>query len=370
MKAPIILILLACCLSEGSAQALQKEAKPSLAPKVSFSDPSLDKIWASVGPETQPVPMPLDASELDAAPFGHGVLQAWAIALGRVQDAEAPLQARLDAHLHLCLISKAQGRDQDAWFHFQKLGDGPQQVARALPYLWPGVPFSTAVGPGSRLNLVAGTMLKPIFPLLPDDGQLRPEGPPRMTWTGGLTVQGKPLDLRFTLQAEGIEMDLWNRSTEALSIKVVLPSPRNFECSYTYSDWEKTLDAHLGINVQLPAGREDAWTLFSRLKPAFEAWPASPKAGSAWFKDRSIRLVLVSGEAPSPELKTLAKVLRSLLAVPVDFGTHDQESPARCVIVDLGPGIDPKDGADSAPLPARQARMRRLISSVELFLLP
>ncbi len=367
MKAPLILTFLACWLVLSPAQASQADTPKAAAPKVSFSAPSLDKVWAAVGPETEPCPLPLQAAALDDAPYGPEVLQAWSAALSQVRAPQAPLQARLDAHLGLCLIAKAQGRDQDAWFHFQKLGDGPQQVARALPYLWPGVPFATPVGKGARIALQAGTLLKPIFPLLPEDGAQAPDGPPRLTWTGGLTVQDKPLDLRFTLQPEGIEMDLWNRGSEALSIKVILPSPRNFECSYTYSDWEKTKNAHLGIAVELPAKREDAWTLFSRLKPAFEAWPASPKADSAWFQDRSMRLILAPDEAPTPSLKTLAKVLRDLLEVPVGFGTQDQELPPRCVTIDLGP---PPSGEELGPPPARQARMRRLLSSVELFLLP
>lgn len=370
MKAPSILTFLACWLVLGPAQAIQTEAKPAPAPKVSFSEPSLGKVWASVGPETEPAPLPVGAAALDSAPFGSEVLKAWSTALSRIQAPQAPLQTRLDAHLSLCVIAKAQGRDQDAWFHLQKLGDGPQQVARAIPYLWPGVPFDTPIGKGSRLKLPAGTLLQPAFPLLPADGRQGEEGPPRMTWTGGLTVQGKAMDLRFTLQPEGIEMDLWNRASESLSIKVILPSPRNFESSYTYSDWEKTLDALLGIAIELPAGREDAWTLFSRLKPAFEAWPASPKAGAAWFKDRSMRLLLARDETPTPELETLAKVLRDLLGIPVGFGTMEQELPPRCVIVDLGPGSATAEGKESGPLPTRQARMRRLLSSVELFLLP
>ncbi|MCP5022603.1 MAG: hypothetical protein GY930_12620 [bacterium] len=370
MKAPPILTFLTCWLVLGPAQAMQAEVKPAPAPKVSFSEPSLGKVWASVGPDTEPAPLPVKAPALDSAPFGSEVLQAWSAALSQVQASQAPLQARLEAHLSLCLIAKAQGRDQDAWFHLQKLGDGPQQVARALPYLWPGVPFDTPIGKGSRLTLPAGALLKPAFPLLPSDRHQGEEGPPRMTWTGGLTVQGKAMDLRFTLQPEGIELDLWNRASKPLSIKVILPSPRNFECSYTYSDWEKTLDAHLGIAIELPAGRENSWTLFSRLKPAFEAWPASPKAGAGWFKDRSMRLLLARDEPPTPALKTLAKVLRDLLGIPVDFGTQAQELPPRCVMVDLGPDSTTAEGKESSPLPARQARMRRLLSSVELFLLP
>ncbi len=370
MNAPPILTFLACWLILGPAQAMQTGVKPAPAPQVSFSEPSLGKVWASVGPDTEPAPLPVEALALDSAPFGSEVLQAWSAALSLVQAPKAPLQARLDAHLSLCLIAKAQGRDQDAWFHLQKLGDGPQQVARALPYLWPGVPFDTPIGRGSRLAIPAGALLKPAFPLLPEADQQGGQGPPRMTWTGGLTVQGKALDLRFTLQPEGIEMDLWNRASKPLSIKVILPSPRNFECSYTYSDWEKTLDAHLGITIELPAGREDAWTLFSRLKPAFEAWPASPKAGAGWFKDRSMRLLLAHDETPTPALKTLAQVLRGLLDIPVGFGTLEQELPSRCVVVDLGPGSAAAEGKESAPPAARQTRMRRLLSSVELFLLP
>ncbi|MFT5198193.1 MAG: hypothetical protein ACI87O_000846 [Planctomycetota bacterium] len=374
MKAPTFLALAAACLLATAWAAPQGTPEAPTAweaPTLTFSAPSLGKVWAAVGPETQPSPLPLKAAALGSQPFGPVVVKAWSRALQIVRDPLAPLGERLQARLSLCLIAKSQGRDQDAWKHFQKLGDGPEEIARALPHMWPGVPFETSIGKGARLSLEPNTMLRPAFPLLPDDDAPNGTGPLRMTWKGGLKVQDQDLELRFTLQPEGLEMDLWNRGNDTLSIRTILPSPRNFECSYTYSDWEKTMDPHLGIAVQLPPDREDPWTLFSRLRPAFEAWPASPKQDAEWFEDRSMRLILGPGEPATPALATLAKVLRDLLSVPVEFGAMGDKTPPRCVIVDLGPQDAPSsETAPSGSPSPRQARMRRLLSSVELFLVP
>jgi hypothetical protein len=341
------------------------------APKLTFASPNLGKVWAAVGPQTRPAGLPLEAALLDAQPFGPDVLRAWSSALLAVRDPLAPLDGRLQARLTLCLIAKAQGRDQDAWRHFERLGDGPSEVACALPHLWPGIPFGTPIGLGGRLELPADTLLQPAFPTLPPEEGPAGSGPQKMTWMQGLQVAGQALELRLTLQPEGLELDLWNRGDTTLAIRAILPSPRNFECSYTYSDWEKTIDPHLGIAVQLPAQREEAWTLFTRLKPAFEAWPSSPKPGTAWFEDRSLRLILGPRENPTPALETLAEVLRVQLDVPVDFASIDDKPAPRCVIVDLGPPSQNPDGATpSGTTPQRHNRMRRLLSSVELFLLP
>ncbi|MDF1836232.1 MAG: hypothetical protein P1V35_00045 [Planctomycetota bacterium] len=374
MKAPFVLLLVATTFPAPAPAGPQKAASatPVLdAPRVTFTSPALGKVWAAAGPETKPAPMPLPATELASSPFGPIVLEAWAQALQAARNPQAPLGTLLQSRLKLCLIAKAQGRDQDAWTHFQKLADGPDHVVRALPYLWPGVPFDTSIGPGARLTLEPNTLLEPAFLLLPPDDETGVTGPLRMTWKGGLNVLSEPLELRITLQPEGLEMDLWNRGRAPLKVRAILPNPRNFESSYTYSDWEKTLDAHLGIAVVLPHDREDPWTLFTRLKPAFEAWPRSPRSGTPWFKDRSMRLILGRNEPPTPALNTLAKVLRDLLAIPVEFGVVDDETPSRCVLVDLGPlQPTPEAGGNRGASSPRQARMRRLLSSVELFLLP
>lgn len=374
MKVPFALALAALC-SPIPALAGPQDASPPAgsldAPRVTFTSATLGKVWAAVGPETKPAALPVPAIALSTAPYGSVVLEAWASALTVARNAQAPLGDRLEARLKLCLIAKAQARHQDAWGHFQKLADGPGQVVRALPYLWPGVPFDTPIGAGGRLRLTSDALLQPAFLLLPPDGAPPSEAPPRMTWKGGLHVEGQALELRITLQPEGLEMDLWNRGQAPLQIRAILPTPRNFESSYTYSDWEKTVDAHLGIPVPLPNGREGPWTLFTRLKPAYEAWPRSPKSGAAWFHDRKMRLILARDEQPTAALNTLAKVLRDLLGIPVDFAAIDDKAPPRSVIVDLGPKSPESEVAPPPGTPSpRQARMRRLLSSVELFLLP
>ncbi|MBL4771316.1 MAG: hypothetical protein JKY61_09275 [Planctomycetes bacterium] len=378
-----ILALAAFCPPSPACSPFQEtpsqgaQAKTLEAPQVTFSSQALGKVWAAVGPETVPVPLPLPAQELNLEPYGRATLAAWAQALKTVGEPLTAIDARLQAHLSLCLIAQAQGRDQDAWKHFLRLADGPGHVACALPHLWPGVPFGTPIGPGARLTLTPNTLLRPAFPMMSPDGKTDGapgEGPLRMQWKQGLQVGDQPLELRFTLQPEGIEMDLWNRGSKTFPIRALLPSPRNYAHSYTYSDWEKVPEPEFGITVQLPPDREGAWTLFSRLKPAFEAWPRSPKPGARWFEDRSMRLILGPGESPTPALESLAKVLRDLLNMPVQFAAGPNGAPLRCVLVDLGPTgptRDPKSApARPGPLSDRHVRMRRLLSSVELFLLP
>ncbi|MCA9001106.1 MAG: hypothetical protein KDB61_04220 [Planctomycetes bacterium] len=341
------------------------------APKVTFSAPGLGKVWAAVGPTTVPDALPVEAQELSETPFGKPVLVAWSRAMAQVGEPETALEDRVRARLTLCLIAKAQGRDQDAWHHFERLGDGPGAVARALPHLWPGVPFQVNPGPGGRLQLPANVALQPAFHLLPEDEGRAGTGPQSMTWTGGLRVGSEALDLRSTLQPEGLEMDLWNRGAAACNLRVTLPTPRNFEAAYTYSDWEQTEDAQAGISIQLPAQREEPWTLFCRLKPAFEAWPGLPKNRSDWFQDRELRLVLDKDEVPSEDMQALAQALSDRLQIPVGFADSQDPPELRSVTIDMGSGVEnsPSEPQRKAPSP-RQARVRRLLSSVEEFLLP
>ncbi|HPF15638.1 MAG TPA: hypothetical protein PLJ12_15345, partial [Planctomycetota bacterium] len=320
-----------------------------------------DKAWALVGPETVPVPWPkgLPTESLRSAPEGPEALAAWHAALGQLLGKEATLEQRADARLVLCLIAQAQARHQDAWQHLIRLTDHPGHTLRAVPYLWPGVPLGTQIGAGGRVSVPAGTLFTPAFPPQPPAGQERPldAGPQTMAWLGLLEVGGQRLDLRATLPNTGLELELTRPSQAVLHLLVCMPAIRNYERDLVYSDWDRMNDSDAPVDVVLPADRATPWTLFARLRPNFEPWPASPAPGSLWRRDRSLALVVPAGSEVDASTQALAGHLAAILDLPVACTTADQPLAARTTAIDLGQG------------PERTQRIRRLLSAVEGFTL-
>lgn len=338
-------------------------------PQVDVGHAPEDRVLASIDLQAPAAPWPqaLSVQELAAQPYGDGVLSVWKTALqvavqtpSEEESPEARAQ-RSNARLQLCLIAKAHDRHQDAWRHFRALLASPTHASRALPYLWPGVPFDTEWSTPTTLALPAQATLSPAFPPQPELDEPMLPGPQRMHCKGALTVGGNPLDLRATLQSTGYELDLVQGSpaNPELAVTVVLPKPRNFRRDLVYSDWVREDDTDQPVTVALPAGREDAWTLFERLKPDFEAWPAHPSRTSPWRKQRRVELELTAplGDQNAWQPTALAQHLSALLELPVEVVASPDPVPARTTRVRLDPGAAGLD------------RVRRLLSSVEAFLL-
>lgn len=360
---------LAALLLAGPGASQEAVLAPIDRPQVDVGHAPEDRVLASIDllAPAAPWPASLSAKELMAQPYGDGVLAVWKaalqVAIQTPEEEESPeaRAQRSSARLQLCLIAKAHDRHQDAWHHFRALLASPNHAARALPYLWPGVPFDTEWSTPATIALPAQALLSPAFPPQPELDEPMLPGPQRMHWKGALTIGGHPLDLRATLQSTGYELDLVQGSpaNPELSVTVVLPKPRNFRRDLVYSDWVREDDANQPVTVALPAGRKDAWTLFERLKPDFEAWPAHPSRTSPWRNQRRLELELTAPQTDQIAWQpaALAQHLSALLELPVEVVASLDPVPARTTRVRIDPG------------PGGLDRVRRLLSSVEAFLL-
>ncbi len=357
----------------GQANAQEAVAPTLTGPKIDLGHSPEDRVLALVDVQAQAAPWPqaLDPAALRTSPYGDRVLSVWKSALllsvpSPPTEASglggAPSLERSVARLQLCLIAKAQDRHHDAWRHFRALIASPPHAARALPYLWPGIPFGTKWERPSDIRLPMGVTLAPSFPPQPEWDEPMPPGPQRMHWHRALTVGGHPLDLRATLQSTGYEIDLVQGAPDnpALPLTVVMPKPRNFRRDLVYSDWERTDDADEPVAVTLPAQRKDAWTIFERLKPDFEAWPGHPHRQSPWRQDRKLQLIVPSATEEASiawNPQALAQHLTDLLELPVHVSGEPSEAPERTTQVHLAAGTE------------GLGRVRLLLSSVEEFLL-
>lgn len=331
------------------------------------------RAWAGVGPETRPVdleaelfqgePWLLDPVRADPAL----VWERWGAWLAAEGSGDA-IDARRRAGL--AVLAVHQGRWEDAWAHFERLGAAPEWALAVAPLFVPGVPvehLATANDPTRALP--DGILLRPAVPPRPADDpptSLRP----RECLVRGLRIGQAVLDLRVSIEPSGLEVDLWHLSGEACQVSVVLPEPPGQEIRVEYVDWmrQEALREPLVLRIAPaelvpgePAPARVEHNLFGRFRPRRQPTPTLPRAGLP----RSLTLGGLWFVTPDdPELlRSAGPVAR---AVGRLFGF-----PSATLTPELGEAPTTWNGTrvHLAPGPAGRAKLISLVSQCERYVL-
>lgn len=310
---------------------------------------------AGVGRGTQPHGLALASEHLPgllAHPDPWSLPATWEH-WARWVEAEAELgEPDPSRRAALCLLARAQGRDEDAWAHLAAAGGDPAWVASALPYLWPGIAFDLPAAAGGRpAPLPAGARLAPALP--PGAAEvLRGRAPRAELALRGLQVGGGRIDLRLVLEPVGVELELRHAGGADVEVEVLLPIPPGFEAWVDYVDWLRQDEPGAPRRLTVGAGDEEPRQLFARLRPRPEPLPASPRAAlPAGLALGGLRLA--AREEEREALAAAAAALGRLAGVPA--GVRDVRAGRDGAPAFEGVVVGVPDGAAGARVLARVA---------------
>jgi len=357
MKA--LLPLTAVLLSAGLAP--QDDAPALGGHRLILPDSPAAKVWAGVGPQTEPAELPQAFLAIDGAGAWKlaSTWQLWAALLAERPDETAEDLGR--RHAQLALLALRHGRAEDAWKHFDALGATPAYAARVMPFLIPGVPPGTEVLAGGAV------------PALPVGVTLRPQLPPRtaerlegrVQWReaslADLVIGETRVSLRVALESTGVQVDLTHLAGPALDCAVLLPEPEGWEIRVEYNDWMRQDSVRVPMLVHLdPDAYEEEGdktvSLYGRFlerepnQPgalATRELPAQLREGGLWFE-------LPANDAEHALFEAAAASLAPLLGIRVGVRSPGDEETWTGTTIHV-----PEDPTERALV------LRQLVSAVE-----
>ncbi|MEM1447817.1 MAG: hypothetical protein AAF726_02690 [Planctomycetota bacterium] len=329
-------------------------------------DDPLGRLWASVGPETEPAPEPAPAAA------DRTVWEEWALQLERVRSEDRAV--RQAGIRRLVQIARADGRIEDAYAWVVALGAGDAAgLASIVPRMFPGIDPRVPLGPGGRpQGLADGAVLRPCLP--PRSSAARPGTiEVRRATARGLRIGDTTFDMLLKVDGSGVVCDLDHVSGGPVKLRLALPAPEGFRLKSAYLDWDQlTLPegedaasydwAGVPLEIDLVPS-EDSFTVFARLDRRTQPFPTPPAAGATLpraTRDEGFVLVLREpdeGAVPVNEWKGVAAAWSRALGLPVEVRVVADDAEAARV------------GGASAPVAIRLDRapdpiaLRRLVTS-------
>ena len=323
-------LLLACTLLLGQSPVVQEEGVepvPATNDWLVLPDDSVGRLWASVGPETEPWPF-VRSPKSSIAGGKTTPWTAWADALLASKSADA--DAAREGRARLLRFACADGRSRDAFAWLEALGAGdPEGIAGSLPYLFPGLPFHTELGNAGRPPVLpAGTHLRPLCPPSSEDAPGN-----YIAWREAvarqITIGKTTFDLKLKIDGSGVVLDFENVRGGATTALVTLPVPSGWRMKSLFVDWSKrelpdgadpdTLDWST-IAIEIPIEpRDSTFSIFGRVAPLEVNLPSgpAPTAGlpSALDEAGITLLTLPGDERP---WASIANAWSRVLDVPIE----------------------------------------------------
>jgi len=302
----------------------QDDAPAAQGHRLILPDSPAAKVWAGVAPETEPAELPESFQKLAGTDaWSHAATwELWAVLL-----TAAPLESAADAgrrHAQLALLALRHGRANDAWKHFETLGETPQYAARVMPFLIPGVPADTTILAGGTVGpLPQGVLLAPQLPPRTADPL---EG--RVEWReaslANIVIGESRISLRVAIESTGVQVDVTHLEGPTFACSVLLPEPEGWEIRVQYNDWMRQDEVRVPMAFQLDPeiyGEDDDKTVslygrFLEREPnqpgplATRELPAQMREGGLWFE-------LPADDAEQAVFEAAAASLAKLLAIQV-----------------------------------------------------
>ena len=227
-------------------------------------------------------PHPLSAAsellpELLAAPEPWALAATWTSWAEWIEAEALAAEPSPARRVALCLLARAQGRDEDAWGHLAAAGGDPSWVATGLPYLWPGIATDIAPGSGARpAALPNGVRLVPALPP-GSDAVMRTIVPRAEMVLRNLQIGAGRVHMRMILENIGVEIELVHAGGEPVELELVLPTPAGFELRVEYINWMRLDDVGKPRRVRVAPEDEESTQLFARFERRREPMPATPR---------------------------------------------------------------------------------------------
>ncbi|MCP4035951.1 MAG: hypothetical protein GY733_03370 [bacterium] len=298
-------------------------AVPHEGPRIELPDSRAAKVWAAVGADTEPAPEPKGLADLLAPGAWEkpATWRRWAALVAAEGKGDAPDPAR---RAELCLLAAGQKRAGDAWKHYEQLGASPAWAARTLPYLVPGVPPGTTIGPGGSINgLASGALLRPLTPPTSEGVPAR-----ALQWRTAsvpkLAIGDAFVDFSIAVESSGVQVDVTHVEGEPVKIGVLLPEPPGWDVRVEYLDWmrQETLHEPLLFDV---VPDEERHSLFGRILEARAVVPrALPKRLPAQLLQGGLELVLAPNDHEQALYAVVAEELAKLLSIEVRVRTEGE----------------------------------------------
>lgn len=356
------LALLACAFAASAAPA-QDDADPAERPsRTTFELPAGPAATAWSAANGAQAPALIDArlaKLLDPGAWdGADNWAAWSAAVRRAPDG--------GARAELAAAALGQGRDEDAWDHFAALSASPATMLALLPAFAPGVHSGGAAAFDAQG-----------FWCVPDGAHLTPRLPPldrpaserllglgrlerRAITVRGVKIGGALVDMRVSVEHDGVQIDFDALEGTAARCTVSIPSPLDFELTTTYCDWERTADVRKPIAVRLEPGAPTL-TLYGRCQPRDVRWPsARPAELEARTQLQGFALVCAPGDEACERVRGFAAALERLTGVPA---TAESLAAGAPTANPLATRIDLSRG------PERDRKFRALVSTAETWAL-
>lgn len=299
-----------------------------VAPWLELPDQPLGRLWASVGPRTEPWARMRDVRAVPPDAEGEP-WASWAAALRALEEpagegADAPREARM----LLVRLAAEDERPDDAYAWVRSFGaDDPRALAGSLPYLFPGVPLDHRLGPrGKPAPMAEGVVLRPVVPPATD------EDGARLPWceavARGLRIGETTFDMKLKLDGSGVVVQFEEVVGPPVKAKVVLPRLPGARLKSLYVDWElaelpEGADAGThdwsGTPVEVVIQPSElASSVFGRVAGVPGRLPASP-AGAlpSALRESGIELV-VPGAAPGARWEAIGAAIAAAAGVEVE----------------------------------------------------
>lgn len=235
-----------------------------------------------------------------------------------------------------------------------------------LPLFVPGVASAEldAAESEGELRVLEFATLTVRLPPLPGPAAERPLGTGRLQRREmkvlGLRIGAAQVDMKVSIEPEGVQVDFENVRGSPARCRVVLPEPLDFELASSYLDWERLEQARAPIEVALTPDAPPV-SLYGRLAPRFVRWP-SARPTSLEERTRRHGFVLVC----APNAGSRARVCGFAAALG-ELTAHS----ATCEV--LAPGALAANPLatriDFSPAPDAERKFRALVSSAETWAL-
>lgn len=282
-------LMVAGALAPLALSVQQEQPEPAATGWLELPEAPLGRMWALVDPAAKPWDPRAAAG---SATFDLGEAAAWELwaeSLANVRDDGN----RRDAAAVLARLALADRRAPDAFQWAALFGaEDPAALAGTLPYVFPGVPVETELGPGGRPPaLPDGVHLRPALP--PADGPADFDG---VVWRSatarGLRIEDTTFDLLVKIDGSGVVLEITNIVGPPVKAVVQVPAPAGHRLRSMYVDWEiqtppegederTTFDwSQHPIEIELrrldPKDDQEVYTLFGRIAPMAIKVPRIP----------------------------------------------------------------------------------------------
>lgn len=319
----------------------------------------------ALAPDEKPIDLPAELGAAGRVPGPTadawnqpGTWTRWADLVDAESRASTPDPAR---RAELALLALDQERWDDAWRELEVCAATRGWLAALLPRFLPGAPAGSPAALGGRTGrLPDGVVLAPSLPpRTPDAASGRVDR--RAMRIDDLAIGDAVVELKVSVEAEGVQVDVTHRSGGPARFSLRIPEPADFAIAQEYVDWYRQDAVRVAHSLEVKPG-DPTHTFYGRFEAHSVRFTAQlPTQLNAQLQTGT--LWIIAGEEQGEQ--ALAREIAECLA----------RGPLKIAARALGASETPADAEwtgvrlDLRDANERQRKLAWLASSVEHFAL-